>query len=1031
MIKKALPILTCALLCVNLLSGCHLARLAGGRPGSAESAAQPESSAFVPEPIAIQLRFGENGGSVPRGSVLSLSVQVSGARPPVELEIWLNGAPFAARRLEVEDYRPLFDLPWVMGEQNAQILLRVTDASGAQGTSNILSLTAVGAFPGYTEVSAAAGDTRAAIAARFGVETAAVVVPGLTNLAETMEIPLNARVQVYPGGGEAQAPPAPVLPEGFTALGAPLKGGGGKPTLEVKLVAGAPQVSYSSPAADTTALVLYRADARDGRFKPIQAQEVTRAGETFTFSDEQAVGEYIYYFAAAINPSGQVSGDIVGARPAEMGQGGVPALPAVYMRDDGSLGVKNGIERLYFYASLDQAQYKRVPEAGFIRVQDGRVDLTPYFNRADGDAKQPARLEMEVWSWDGNAPQRLGFIDTLLNRTSLKVCTVPSARCRGIGSGDVPSPEFTEGTADTHTPDGTTLLFPWDTSQPYEPGALVQVSLLPYTSSEVVNPPGLVYARGIQGECGAQGCGGVFAIDFAQLFVEEKAGQVMGETAGATFKPLGNLEFSGSVLRQMLDRDILGASRQPGLTFGGDHFNLSSITPLDLYVRVIPIAGMQPSGAPSNTVVIHYGAKEAAQVTLFPTATPPPQPPQVVDARIVDFSGPIPPSLPWGCVYITAVNAGAYQEKYYRSLMNAHKAYCPQPYRGRGEQPWYESMWEFTTGAVDQVAQYYEEIKMGVVANVASALDSAGICHNCEALISTALTVGLVALGIPPELPDMSKLTDMGVDSLVEQASAAMGVPCDAACREILREGIKDFADQMNTKTVSLYQDEEEAHKHGMQPLFVPPGVSVAPAKEANWQMASLRVQVWRKPGTEALSAHQLKAIESALYITAEGYNDQSGRSYTVFHCWQGGCDLINPAPGCDAVAVPGCPETRTVTAPLEGALFQPVILETGGDLLPYLAPGETRVFDLVMVPAIYWIPGHEEETTYEWYDDWGYLYEGGTARIALDMTARACVKNLSGYAPSCSSTAERTDYREIQLPDTSTYGFNQMWTSK
>jgi hypothetical protein len=248
---------------------------------------------------------------------------------------------------------------------------------------------------------------------------------------------------------------------------------------------------------------------------------------------------------------------------------------------------------------------------------------------------------------------------------------------------------------------------------------------------------------------------------------------------------------------------------------------------------------------------------------------------------------------------------------------------------------------------------------------------------------------------------------------------------------EIIRAGVDEMADQTNTQVVSTYQDTEEAHRNGREPLFVPPGVTVEPAKESGWQMASLRIEITRKPGSANITMQQLEQIESTLYMTFDGHNDVTGQSYIVYNCWSGGCDLINPSPDCTAVAVPGCPETRSVTQPLEGTLFEPIVLTLGSETLPHLQPGETRELNLALLPALFWIPGHEQDTTYSWYDDWGYLYEGGKGFVNLDVAARSCLENISGHPPSCSYTLERTDHWEIDLPDTSTWGFNQVWTAK
>jgi hypothetical protein len=1028
------------ILSVNLLSGCNLPKPANPEVSSSNFTLTGTPESVPTTPVSVSILNPINGTTLPISSQVDLRVLITGAQAPLTVELWHNGQLLGERNYSIDDFQTLFTIPWTVNSQESTITLVVKGEGNSAGISNAVTIYSSPPVPGTTVFPASAGDSRQSISEEFAVPVENVEVDNLPDYDPRAEIPQDTLVTVNFNGGEMaeQTPTQIPLPDGFNP---PV---GEQNTLNAPEITGTEmdggiKLTFASPSEEVKALVVYRADHLSGEFIPVFNQPVETTGQVYEFTDPEGKAEINSYFILGVTGTGIEPGNIF-QLDLSSGQPLLPQQAAVIPTGDGRLRIMEGVGIVYFYASLNHAQSVRVPENGFYQVQDGMVDLNNALASLTGEAQFPAWLDMEVWTWTGTTAQLLGAVHTWLDKTTLAVCVDTNQRCDGAGNGEFYSRELTEGVANTDIPGGTDFEFPWKTSLSSNPQANVQVSLSPFSDQYDPEPQGMVYSAQISGQCTQYGCGSVFSIEFANLLNKPNDGSLVLENLlPLTVDSLTNIPQTPSdnalpyeISQKLLQKTVLDMIRQTEFK-PGDHLTDHLVFyPINYYVRVTPMVNGQPSGSPSNTVLIKYGPMgSSSTVQYFPTVSPPPQPEQVYDAKIIEFDPPIPPSLDWGCVYITSVKPGVYNEANFRYLMQHHEPYCPTNYQGMGSESWYESFWNFATGAVDWISQKYAELKAGVVSQIAGLLDSAGLCNDCEAYISAALDAGLVALGIPPELPDFSKLSDAGIDYLIQEAAEGMGVPCDQSCMDILRDGVHKLADDMNAQVVSSYEDTEEAHNHGKNPLYIPSGVTVEPAKESNWQMASLRIQVSRKPGTENISMAELSAIESTLFVTVEGYNDRTGQAYTVYNCFSGGCDLINPSPECHAVAVPGCPETRHVAAPLEGELFKPNVFTLGSELLPHLQPGETRELNLVLLPSVFWIPGHETQTTYSWYDDWGYLYEGGIGKFALDITAMACLPNISGYPPSCSYTYDRTDYWQIDLPDTATWGYNQMWQTK
>jgi hypothetical protein len=100
----------------------------------------------------------------------------------------------------------------------------------------------------------------------------------------------------------------------------------------------------------------------------------------------------------------------------------------------------------------------------------------------------------------------------------------------------------------------------------------------------------------------------------------------------------------------------------------------------------------------------------------------------------------------------------------------------------------------------DWFAVAYEDIKGAVVAVVATVIDEVGIADcgpgsACRDGLMAGLEAGLMALGLPPSLPDFEELAALGTDYLVEQVVAATGLP-PAVAQQVVEVSLAELAEQ-------------------------------------------------------------------------------------------------------------------------------------------------------------------------------------------------------------------------------------------
>ncbi len=279
--------------------------------------------------------------------------------------------------------------------------------------------------------------------------------------------------------------------------------------------------------------------------------------------------------------------------------------------------------------------------------------------------------------------------------------------------------------------------------------------------------------------------------------------------------------------------------------------------PTTYYFRAIPTKAGTPIGPPSGYVRLEWLGKFNVQMA-------PPEPHACVamgtcdykmvlyDVEVESYHGFISPvDSRLGCFivvettvlpYAGLIGPQTFPTKGTGSIIYSSNSVtyeegavlCPPKPK---EPSFLESIVNFVVGVVNWVSKTYAAIKDTVIKLAASVLNPP--CN--EACVGTILDAGLVALGIPPSLPNFDQLMNEGLDYLAEQAVAQAGIPAlvseeaKAEVKAALQEGLKAM---------------QKAYANQVE--WLPKGVPVQPDPLANFQPPKVVLKVTNSapPGT-------------------------------------------------------------------------------------------------------------------------------------------------------------------------------------
>lgn len=123
------------------------------------------------------------------------------------------------------------------------------------------------------------------------------------------------------------------------------------------------------------------------------------------------------------------------------------------------------------------------------------------------------------------------------------------------------------------------------------------------------------------------------------------------------------------------------------------------------------------------------------------------------------------------------------------------------------DKPWYEELWDGVVGFFEDlwkaaqalantVAGAYNDLKAGLINTVAS------LCPEkyrgaFKTIVEGFVNYGLVAIGLPPSLPNFDELSQMSMDYLAEVALTEAGVPANELTEELAQDIAQEFARQV------------------------------------------------------------------------------------------------------------------------------------------------------------------------------------------------------------------------------------------
>jgi len=126
------------------------------------------------------------------------------------------------------------------------------------------------------------------------------------------------------------------------------------------------------------------------------------------------------------------------------------------------------------------------------------------------------------------------------------------------------------------------------------------------------------------------------------------------------------------------------------------------------------------------------------------------------------------------------------------------------------DKSWWESLWddiveffkdtwEITNKLTNWVANAYNGLKQGLINFVASQIPIPGLKTALEGMVN----YGLMALGLPPTLPNFDQLANMSVDYLAQVALTEAGIPANEITNELISQTSTGIRNEMKSAASS------------------------------------------------------------------------------------------------------------------------------------------------------------------------------------------------------------------------------------
>ncbi len=436
----------------------------------------------------------------------------------------------------------------------------------------------------------------------------------------------------------------------------------------------------------------------------------------------------------------------------------------------------------------------------------------------------------------------------------------------------------------------------------------------------------------------------------------------------------------------------LGKDPNASRTAGAARPSVAPDAPRDFFIRIVPMKAGKPAGPPSNTVIAHYTGKtdpaaDAANAAITADSVKKQKLAEmneqstVYSVEILGFEGAIFPSR-YGCVFVVK---NEHFTKFPHPLASYEegKEHCPPIDPSKQQKDLGDQIWEGISGyghAWNGLAWFYDEAKDTAAALFAEVIVPCsllkdlgeGAASTCEDIAkqvaATAIDVGLMAVGVPPTIPDLEGMSNLAKGEVVE---AAVDYTCDAIeseggkCTPAMREGLAQaYGKALDEMQKGLERQASEPHCGDVQgakeqgfvalPCFSDyPGTEVIPGPSSVETSPAVKLRITRtRPDPFPMSC----AVMASLVVR----NDVAGFGKIEASLWPPGelpVSTISSVGGSSVVTLPLGPR-KPWNSPVgkKGAIVEWYQIVSGGtgtlsvygdgyaDAQPPLPPGKVAV---------------------------------------------------------------------------------------
>ncbi len=398
------------------------------------------------------------------------------------------------------------------------------------------------------------------------------------------------------------------------------------------------------------------------------------------------------------------------------------------------------------------------------------------------------------------------------------------------------------------------------------------------------------------------------------------------------------------------------------------------------YFRVVPLTNNTVAGPASSQVRIEfYGINEDFEsfkqgfecqqnpnAAGCPTPVPPPLKPYQVE--IVGYHGIIPPKNGHeGCYIVTkgtTVMFGPIQMTFKEG-----DTLCPPKPK---EKSWYEAVIDFALDGLNWVSTAYSDLKNAVVSIVAKFVPDALCGKKC---LGTILDAGLMALGIPPSIPNFDQLMTEGLDYLAAQAAGQLGIPQEVydsidpsltgiAAQVALSAAEEAWKEEAEKQIKAGLKAGLEAAQYSLSESisWIPNGVPIKADPLGDYQPSTLLLKVTRNPKVplEADACSGKSGSAGSLWVLSDV-------SVAADHANKFNAEI----------------STKTKNQKMQAG-FPYYLYDSMYVPLPNLALGESQVVPVVLKPSMYSYWGSPWTSLSDAQDAWYTWYWNGQFNLSV-----------------------------------------------